>query len=41
LATGKRSPLHAWIGTGSFPRETIWEGRDQRLAWESRRGSDV
>jgi hypothetical protein len=41
LRTGKRSPLHAWVDTGGFPRETVWEGRDQRLAWESRRGSDV
>jgi hypothetical protein len=22
------------VGTGEFPRETLWEGREQREAWE-------
>jgi hypothetical protein len=42
LRTGKRDLSQHWVGTGAFQRETIWEGRDQRIAWESRsRGSDV
>jgi hypothetical protein len=23
-----------WVGTGQFPRQTIWEGREEREAWE-------
>ena len=28
------NPLLSWTGTGDFPRETIWEGREEREAWE-------
>jgi hypothetical protein len=35
LRTGQRDPSQHWVGTGEFRRETIWEGRDQRLAWEA------
>jgi hypothetical protein len=41
LRTGKRDPSQHWVRTGEFRRETIWEGRDQRLAWESRARGDV
>lgn len=27
-------PSLFWTGTGDFPRETIWEGREAREAWE-------
>ncbi len=27
-------PSLCWTGTGDFPRETIWEGREERQAWE-------
>jgi hypothetical protein len=34
LDHGELKPLLFWIGTGQFPRETIWEGREEREAWE-------
>ena len=34
LDQGELKPLLFWIGTGQFPRETIWEGREEREAWE-------
>ena len=36
LCTGRRNTILDWVTTGGFLRETVWEGRDQRLAWESR-----
>ena len=27
-------PSLCWTGTGDFPRETIWEGREGRQTWE-------
>jgi hypothetical protein len=27
-------PLLFWTGTGQFPRETIWEGHEERETWE-------
>jgi hypothetical protein len=34
LEHGELKPLLSWIGTGQFPRETIWEGRAGREAWQ-------
>jgi hypothetical protein len=34
LAHGKQDPALEWIRIDGFPRETLWEGREQRLAWE-------
>lgn len=34
LDDGKLNPALRWTGTGDFPRETLWEGREQREAWE-------
>lgn len=34
LNYGEVKPLLCWVGTGHFPRETIWEGREEREAWE-------
>ena len=34
LDHGELKPLLFWVGTGQFPRQTIWEGREQRDAWE-------
>jgi len=34
LDYGKRKPSLCWTETGAFPRETIWEGREEREAWE-------
>jgi hypothetical protein len=34
LDHGELKPLLFWIGTGQFPRETIWEGCEEREAWE-------
>ena len=34
LEYAKPKPSLSWTGTGNFPRETIWEGRDEREAWE-------
>jgi hypothetical protein len=34
LKHGELKPLLSWIGTGRFARETIWEGREEREAWE-------
>ena len=28
------NPSLSWTGTGDFPRETTWEGREERKAWE-------
>ena len=27
-------PSLSWTGTGEFPRETIWQGREEQEAWE-------
>ena len=34
LNYGEVKPLLCWVDTGHFPRETIWEGREEREAWE-------
>jgi len=34
LESGKQDPTLAWIRIDSFPRETMWEGREGREAWE-------
>jgi len=34
LEHGKEDPALEWIRIDGFPRETLWEGREQRLAWE-------
>ena len=34
LEFGKQDPTLAWIRIDSFPRETVWDGRDGREAWE-------
>lgn len=34
LEYGDLEPSLCWTGTGDFPRQTIWEGREQREAWE-------
>ena len=27
-------PSLSWTGTGEFPRESIWQGREEREEWE-------
>lgn len=34
LEHGKQDPALEWVRIDGFPRETLWEGRAQRLAWE-------
>jgi hypothetical protein len=34
LEHGKQDSSLEWIRIDGFPRETLWEGREQRLAWE-------
>lgn len=34
LDHGELKPSLFWISTGQFPREIIWEGREEREAWE-------
>jgi len=34
LESGKQDPTLAWIRIDSFPRETVWEAREGREAWE-------
>lgn len=34
LESGKQDPTLAWIRIDNFPRETVWEGREGREAWE-------
>ena len=34
LTTGKQDPALRWIRINAFPRETVWEGREGREAWE-------
>lgn len=34
LTTGKPDPALHWIRIDAFPRETVWEGREGREAWE-------
>ncbi len=38
LSFGRRNPVQRWIRTDAFPRETVWEGRQQREAWERTHG---
>ena len=38
LSFGKRNPVQQWIRGDAFPRETVWEGRQQREAWERTHG---
>lgn len=34
LSSGKQDPALDWIRIDGFPRETVWEGRGGREAWE-------
>ena len=34
LTAGKQDPALHWVRIDAFPRETIWEGREGRKAWE-------
>ena len=34
LNSGRRDPALRWVRTDGFPRETVWEGRAGREAWE-------
>jgi hypothetical protein len=34
LASGTQDRTLAWVRLDAFPRETIWEGREGREAWE-------
>jgi len=34
LDHGEQRPSLCWTGTGAFPRETLWEGREGRESWE-------
>jgi len=34
LEYAKPKPSLSWTGTGDFPRQTIWEGCEERKAWE-------
>jgi len=34
LDFGKQNPALEWVRIDGFPRETLWEGRAQREAWE-------
>jgi hypothetical protein len=34
LQHGKQDPALEWVRIDGFPRETLWEGREQREAWE-------
>ena len=34
IATGKQDRALYWVRIDAFPRETIWEGREGREAWE-------
>jgi len=34
IETGKQDPALYWVRIDAFPRETIWEGREGREAWE-------
>ena len=37
LKTGTQKKTRHWIRTDAFPRETVWEGRAGREAWERSR----
>ena len=44
LVRGKQDPALHWIRIDAFPRETVWEGREGREAWEranSGTGDDI
>ena len=34
LEHGKQDPALEWVRIDAFPRETLWEGRAEREAWE-------
>jgi hypothetical protein len=34
LEHAELKPLLSWIGTGQFQRETIWQDREEREAWQ-------
>jgi hypothetical protein len=34
FSVGKQDPAVDWVRIDAFPRETIWEGREGREAWE-------
>ena len=37
LGHAKCNPSLSWTGTADFPRETIWEGREERETWQHTR----
>lgn len=39
LTTGKQDSALHWVRIDAFPRETIWEGREGREAWERSKSS--
>lgn len=43
LEYGELKPSPCWTRTGKFPRDTIWQGREERETWERthRRERDV
>ena len=43
LDSGKQDPMLEWVRIDDFPRETVWEGRERREAWEraSQHNGDV
>lgn len=38
LATGTQDGNLEWVGISAFPRETVWEGREQHDAWRRSQG---
>jgi hypothetical protein len=34
LNSGEQDPLLEWVRIDGFPRETVWQGREGREAWE-------
>jgi hypothetical protein len=34
LQSGKQDQTLEWVRIDAFPRETVWEGREGREAWE-------
>ena len=37
LESGKRIPAQRWVETGGFSRQVLWEGHEQREAWQRSR----
>jgi hypothetical protein len=36
LKTGRQNGTQHWVRTDAFPREIVWETREDREAWEKR-----